>query len=174
MLYSLPLVPLKSGSFLRPPECSHATWLESMPPSSAWSQLLSCQRFDVYVCSGGTCANSNSGRGGCCSGSPMYVQRMSPTFTSGYDVSFTLRAKLLFSGSDGTSRHWPVTSYFQPWYAQRRPHSSTRPNQSDTPRCAQNSSIRPYRPSLSRNAIRRSERILTRIGGQSFSGSSSA
>ena len=32
-----------------------------------------------------------------------------------YDVSFTLRAKLLLSGSDGTSTHWPVTSYFQPW-----------------------------------------------------------
>src|ERR687887_1513023 len=126
MLYSLPLVPLKSGSFLRPPECSHETWLESIPPSSACSQLLSCQRFDVYVCSGGTCANSNSGRGGCSSGSPMYVQRMSPTFTSGYDVSFTFRAKLLFSGSDGTSTHCPVTSYFQPGYAQRRPHSSTR------------------------------------------------
>ena len=28
--------------------------------------------------------------------------------TSGYAVSRTLRAKLLFSGSEGTSRHWPV------------------------------------------------------------------
>src|SRR5215213_8408448 len=144
-----------------------------MPPSSACSQFDSCQRFDVYVCSGGTCTNSNSGGSGCCAGSPKYVQRMSPTLTSGYDVSLTLRAKLLFSGSDGTSTHWPVTSYFHPWYAQRRPHSSTRPNQSDTPRWAQNSSISPYRPSLSRNAIRRSDRIFTRTGGQSFSGSSS-
>src|SRR5919202_5793433 len=133
-LYSLPLAPLNSGSFLRPPEWSQETWLESMPPSSAWSQLLSCQRFDVNVCSGGTWQNSNSGSPGCCSRSPMYVQRMSPTFTSGYDVSLTLRAKLLLSGSDGTSTHWPVTSYFQPWYAQRMPHSSTRPNQSETPR----------------------------------------
>src|SRR5919204_3673102 len=142
-LYSLPFAPLKSGSLLRPPEWSQETWLESIPPSRACSQLLSCQRFDVYVCSGGTCANSNSGSSGCFSRSPMYVQRMSPTFTSGYDVSLTLRKKLLFSGSDGTSRHWPVTSYFQPWYAQRRPPSSTRPNQSETPRCAQNSSINP-------------------------------
>ena len=45
----------------------------------------------------------------------MYVQRMSPTLTSGYDVSRTLFAKLLFSGSDGTSRHWPFVSNFQPW-----------------------------------------------------------
>src|ERR671935_682634 len=142
-LYSFPFAPLNSGSLLRPPEWSHETWLESMPPSSACSQFDSCQRFDVYVCSGGTCANSNSGSSGCCAGSPRYVQRMSPTLTSGYEVSFTLRQKLLFSGSDGTSMHWPVTSYFQPWYAQRRPHSSTRPNQSETPRCAQNSSINP-------------------------------
>jgi hypothetical protein len=99
---------------------------------------------------------------------------MSPTFTSGYEVSLTLRAKLLCSSSEGTSRHWPFTSYFQPWYAQRMPHSSTRPNQSDTPRWAQNSSINPYRPSLSRKAISRSERTLTRTGGQSSSGSSSA
>src|ERR671933_981664 len=127
-LYSLPFAPLNSGSLLRPPECSHDTCDESIPPSSACSQFDSCQRFDVYVCSSGTCANSNSGGGGCRSGSPMYVQRMSPTFRSGYDVSFTLRAKLLFSGSDGTSTHWPVTSYFQPWYAQRMPHCSTRPN----------------------------------------------
>src|SRR5919206_4516554 len=112
-LYSLPFAPLNSGSLLSPPECSHETWLESMPPSSACSQLLSCQRFDVYVCSGGTCTNSNSGSSGRLSGSPMHVQRMSPTFTSGYDVSFTLRLKLLFSGSDGTSTHCPVTSYFQ-------------------------------------------------------------
>jgi len=55
----------------------------------------------------------------------------------------TLREKLLFSGSDGTSTHWPVTSYFQPWYAQRMPHCSTRPNQRDAPRWAQNSSINP-------------------------------
>src|ERR671933_2085476 len=142
-LYSFPFAPLKSGSLLSPPEWSHETWLESIPPSSACSQFDSCQRFDVYVCSGGTWTNSNSGSGGCSSGSPMYVQRMSPTRTSGYDVSLTLRAKLLFSGSEGTSTHWPVTSYFQPWYAQRRPHSSTRPNQSETPRCAQNSSISP-------------------------------
>src|SRR5919199_3981076 len=142
-LYSLPFAPLKSGSLFSPPECSHETWLESMPPSSACSQLLSCQRFDVNVCSEGTCANSNSGRPGRCSGSPRCVQRTSPIFTSGYPVSFTLRQKLLFSGSDGTSTHCPVTSYFQPWYAQRMPHSSTRPNHSETPRCAQNSSIRP-------------------------------
>src|SRR5918911_334464 len=133
-LYSLPFAPLKSGSLLRPPEWSQETWLESIPPSSAWSQFDSCQRFDVYVCSDGTRMNSNSGCGGRRSGSPMYVQRMSPIFTSGYAVSFTLRQKLLFSGSEGTSTHWPVTSYFQPWYAQRMPHSVTLPNQSETPR----------------------------------------
>src|SRR6185312_3548035 len=54
------------------------------------------------------------------------------------------------------------------------PPSRTLPNQSDAPRWAQNSSISPYSPSEVRKAIRRSERIFTRTGGQSFSGSSSA
>jgi hypothetical protein len=40
-------------------------------PSSACSQLLSCQRLDVYVCSGGTRHHSNSGSGGLLAGSPM-------------------------------------------------------------------------------------------------------
>src|SRR4051794_37315850 len=53
------------------------------------------------------------------------------------------------------------------------PHSWTFPNQSDAPRCGQNSSISPYSPTLLRNAISRSERIFTRTGGPSFSGSSS-
>ncbi len=78
------------------------------------------------------------------------------------------------SGSDGRSTHWPVTSYFQPWYGQRRPHSSFRPNHSDTPRCAQNSSITPMRPSLSRNATSFSPMICTRTGGQSRSAISQA
>jgi hypothetical protein len=47
MLYSLPLEPLNSGSFFRPPACSQDTWLESMPPSKACSQLHSCQRFEM-------------------------------------------------------------------------------------------------------------------------------
>src|SRR5918911_3797783 len=140
-LYWFPFVPLNSGSLFRPPECSHETCDESIPPSSACSQFDSCQRFDVNVCSGGTWQNSNSGSGGCCSGSPMYVQRMSPTLTSGYAVVRTLLRKFEFSGSDGTSRHCPFTSNFQPWYAQRMPHSpKTLPNQSDAPRCGQNSS----------------------------------
>src|ERR687886_1931220 len=143
-LYSLPFAPLKRGSLLRPPEWSQETWLESIPPSRACSQFDSCHRFDVYVCSGGTRTNSNSGSGGCLSGSPMYVQRMSPTLTSGYAVVRTLLRKFEFSGSDGTSRHCPLTSNFQPWYAQRMPHSPyTFPNQSDAPRCGQNSSSSP-------------------------------
>src|SRR5690348_12601121 len=114
-----------------------------MPPSSACSQFDSCQRFEVNVCSGATWQNSNSGSGGRLSDGPMYVQRMSPTRTSGYEVSLTLLLKLLFSGSEGTSTQLPSTSYFHPWYAQRRPHSRTLPNQREAPRCAQNSSIRP-------------------------------
>ena len=70
-LYSLPFEPLNSGSFFSPAECSQDTWLESMPPSSACSQLLSCHRLDVYVCSGGTMHHSNSGSGGWSAGSPM-------------------------------------------------------------------------------------------------------
>jgi hypothetical protein len=66
------------------------------------------------------------------------------------------------SGTDGSSTHCPVRSNFQPWYEQRMPHSSFRPKYSDAPRCAQNSSISPGRPALSRNASSRSPRILTR------------
>src|SRR5205814_8802015 len=78
----------------------------------------------------------------------------------------------LSSGSEGRSTHWPFTSYFHPWYGQRSPHSSLRPNHSDTPRWAQNSSIRPSRPSVSRKATSFSPRSFTRTGGQSRSGSS--
>ena len=45
----------------------------------------------------------------------MCVHRMSPTLTNGYEVSATFWQNVLLSGSDGTSRHWPFTSYFQPW-----------------------------------------------------------
>jgi hypothetical protein len=73
----------------------------------------------------------------------MYVHSTPPRSIIGYDFSLIFLAKPEASGSDGTSMHWPVTSYFQPWYGQRRPHSSLRPNHSETPRCAQNSSISP-------------------------------
>ena len=43
------------------------------------------------------------------------------------------------------------------------------PENSDTRRCGQNSSTRPMRPSLSRNATRSSPSSLTRTGGQSGS-----
>ena len=78
------------------------------------------------------------------------------------------------SGSDGRSTHWPVTSYFQPWYWQRMPQSALSPNQSEAPRWAQNSSIRPTRPLLSRKAISLSPISLTLTGGQSGSGISDA
>ena len=104
----------------------------------------------------------------------MYVHSRSPILTSGYDRSLTFWQKLELSASEGTSTHWPVTSNFQPWYAQRMPDSSTRANHSDAPRWAQNSSMRPYRPSLSRKASSRSPSSLMRTWGQSSSGSSSA
>src|ERR671931_1330912 len=88
-LYSFPFAPLNSGSFFRPPECSQETWLESIPPSSACSQFDSCHRLDVYVCSGGTWQNSNSGNGGWFAGSPRWVQEMSPPCTSEYEAGFT-------------------------------------------------------------------------------------
>jgi hypothetical protein len=94
--------------------------------------------------------------------------------TNGYAVSLTFVKNREFSGSDGTSRQAPVTSYFQPWYAQRRPPTSLLPNHSEAPRCAQNSSSSPYRPSESRTATIRSDNSLTRTGGQPSSGSSSA
>src|SRR5258708_28969729 len=70
-LYSLPLAPLNSGSDPRSPRCRKETWLESIPPSMACSQLLSCTRLEVKVCSAGTVANSHSGSGGCRSGRPL-------------------------------------------------------------------------------------------------------
>ena len=45
MLYWLPFEPLNSGSVLSSPECRKETWLESMPPSIACSQLHSCSRL---------------------------------------------------------------------------------------------------------------------------------
>ncbi len=49
------------------------------------------------------------------------------------------------------------------------PFSSLRPNQSDAPRWEENSSIRPGRPDVSRNASSFSPRIWTRTGRQSGS-----
>src|ERR1700761_3475917 len=79
-LYLLPLAPLNRGSLFRPPEGSQETWLESMPPSSACSQLHSCHRLEVKVFSAGTRANSHSGRSGVCAGSPMEVHSTPPIF----------------------------------------------------------------------------------------------
>src|SRR5207249_12308020 len=95
-----------------------------------------------------------------------------PSSAHGYDLSLMGWRMRLSSGSEGRSTHWPFTSYFHPWYAQRSPHSSLRPNQSDTPRWAQNSSMTPMRPSLSRNATSLSPSNFTRTGGQSRSGNS--
>ena len=91
-LYLLPRAPLNSGSLFSPPECSQETWLESMPPSSACSQLHSCQRLEVKVCRRHP-ANSHSGGPGWCSGSPMYVHRTSPTLTSGIAPQLDLPAE---------------------------------------------------------------------------------
>src|SRR5712691_3500748 len=90
-----------------------------------------------------------------------------------YDFSLIFLQKPLSSASDGTSTHWPVTSYFQPWYGQLIPPCSLRPNQRETPRWAQNSSIKPIRPLVSRKATSRSDKSLTRNGGHSGSGNSS-
>src|SRR5205823_12119254 len=100
-LYWLPRAPLKSGSVLMSPRCRNDTWLESMPPSMACSQLHSWNRFDVNDCPAGTVANSYSGSGGCDSGGPMYVHSTPPRSMSGYDVSLTFFAKADSSGSFG-------------------------------------------------------------------------
>jgi hypothetical protein len=67
----------------------------------------------------------------------------------------------------------PCTSIFQPWYRQRRPPSSLRPNTSDARRCGQYSSITPTRPSLSRNTTRSSPNTRACTGVPSGSGTSS-
>src|SRR4030088_1718446 len=69
-------------------------------------------------------------------------------------------------GSAGVSRHWPDTSYSQPWNAQRRPPFSSRPKARSAPRCAQWRSIRPYRPCSSRNSTRFSPSNLTALTGR--------
>ena len=75
------------------------------------------------------------------------------------------------SGSTfGMSMHLPSTSYFQPWWMQRRPHSSLRPKNRFERRCAHQGSIKPTRPLLSRKAISSSPITLTRIGGLSGTG----
>src|SRR5258705_10198894 len=82
-LYLLPCAPLNSGSSRSPSLCSQETWLESIPPSSACSQLHSCHRLEVKLCPAGTRANSHCGRSGGAVGSPMYVQSTSPILTTG-------------------------------------------------------------------------------------------
>ena len=76
------------------------------------------------------------------------------------------------SGSFGMSTQRPVTSYFQPWYEQRSPHSSLRPKKSDAPRCGQLAASSPTSPRVSRNATRFSPSRRTFFGGQSGAGSS--
>src|SRR5262245_63512948 len=90
-LYSLPLAPLNSGSEPRSPRCRKDTWLESIPPSLACSQLHSCRRLETKLCPEGTSPNSHSGRGGCFSGGPMYAHSTPPRSTSGYDLSLILQ-----------------------------------------------------------------------------------
>ena len=74
------------------------------------------------------------------------------------------------SGSFIWSTQLPSTSNFQPWYTQRRPHSSLRPNHKETRRWGQNSSTKPMRPAVSRKATSFSPSSCTRTGGQSGSG----
>ena len=64
--------------------------------------------------SAGTDVNSHSGSGGCFSAGPRQAHSSGPRFTSGYDLSLIFLQNPLSTGSDGTSTHWPVTSYFQP------------------------------------------------------------
>jgi hypothetical protein len=78
------------------------------------------------------------------------------------------------SGSEGMSTQLPSTSYFQPWYEQRSPHSSLRPKKSEAVRWLQNSSRSPIRPRESRKAMSCSPSSFSRTGGQSGSAISSA
>ena len=60
------------------------------------------------------------------------------------------------------------------WFGRNEECGLRCPYHGETPRCAQNSSIRPSRPCVSRNAINSSPSSLTRTGGQSGAGSSHA
>jgi hypothetical protein len=113
----------------------------------------------------------NSGSARLSFAGPIYVQTTPPRSMHGYDFNLTLLQNPLFC-FEGTSTHWPETSYFQPWYGQWMPSSSFRPNHKEAPLWVQNSSIRPSRPDVSRKAMSRSDRSVTRTGGQSGSGSS--
>src|SRR5262245_67709 len=65
----------------------------------------------------------------------------------------------------------PDTSNFQPWYGQRRPHSSLRPKKSEAPRWGQLAGRRPTSPRVSRKTTRFSPSRRTFLGGRSGSGS---
>src|SRR6266542_6842019 len=67
------------------------------------------------------------------------------------------------------STHFPSTSYFQPWYVQRRPFSSLRPKKRSAQRWAQARSMRPTRQLVSRNARSLSPNNVTRRGEPSGS-----
>src|SRR5262245_28237164 len=64
----------------------------------------------------------------------------------------------------------PDTSNFQPWYGQRRPHSSLRPKKSEAPRWGQLAGRRPTSPRVSRKTTRFSPSRRTFLGGPSGSG----
>ena len=58
--------------------CRNEKWAVSMPPSAACAQLHCWSFFDTNRCSGGTSANSSSGRAGSSAGGPRYAQTNSP------------------------------------------------------------------------------------------------
>src|SRR5262249_9102103 len=92
--------------------------------------------------------------------------------THGYVVARILALKLFSAGSFGMSTQTPSQSNFQPWYTQRRPSCSFRPNKREAPRCGHAFWINPTFPDVTRNPIRFSPRRRARTGAPSADDSS--
>src|SRR5712691_6066394 len=121
----------------------------------------------------GTLSHSKPGSGGTFCFGPMKTQSMPALSSTGYDVSFTFSLYASPSVQLGISTQLPSTSNFQPWYTQRRPHSSLRPKNNGALRCGQKASTMAALPLVSLKAMRSSPRSLSRTGSQSGPGNSS-
>ena len=103
---------------------------------------------------------------------PCMPKKIPPLSTSGWDFSLILLQKPLSCGSDGTSMHCRVVVFPAVIGSAGRFFIAAEPQRNAAMRA--DSSVSAYRPWVSRQATKRSERSFTRTGGHSFSGSSPA
>ena len=118
-------------------ECSDELCAESIAPSSTCAQLQSTTSLTIDSTASPLGAYGGGANAGFVSGAPMYTQTKPPCSCTGYVRCLTFCASALPAGSEGISTTLPSASIFQPWYRQRSPQSSLRPNTSDARRCGQ-------------------------------------